>query len=72
MGEIVEFPRRREACSRWRRGQAAISLTARPACAALAMALAGVAPALKAQPLHGGTAESILVPLPAVAPAAVR
>lgn len=42
MGEIVEFPRRREGCARWRRGQDEMSLAARPACAALAMALAAL------------------------------
>lgn len=49
MGEIVEFPHHRESrrtgCARWTRGQAGITLSARPACAALAMALAAAAPA---------------------------
>ncbi|MCE7796919.1 hypothetical protein LWE61_10145 [Sphingobium sufflavum] len=44
MGEIVEFPRQREGCARWRRAPGAITLTARPACAALAMALAATTP----------------------------
>lgn len=48
MGEVVEFPQRREGCSRWRPGQAAISLIARPTCAALAAAVRSTRPTLKA------------------------
>lgn len=47
MGEIVEFPRARqsdrEGCASWRHGQETRALIARPACAALAMALAAAA-----------------------------
>lgn len=40
MGEIIPFPRQRSMCSRWQHAHGAITLAARPACAALAMALA--------------------------------
>lgn len=40
MGEIIAFPNRQGGCSRWQAGSAAITLAARPACAALAKALA--------------------------------
>ncbi|HEX7857214.1 MAG TPA: hypothetical protein VF503_26330 [Sphingobium sp.] len=63
MGEIVEFPSRREPCSRWRRGQASISLTARPACAALAMALATATPPLKAHMSEPVARESVPLPI---------
>lgn len=54
MGEIVEFPNRREGCARWTPGwshdQGAAILSARPACAVLAMALAA-----NALPPNNGT-----------------
>lgn len=40
MGERIDFPRASGGCRRWRPGTAAISLAARPACAALAGILA--------------------------------
>ncbi len=39
MGEMIAFPGLRSGCTRWRQATTAITLSARPACAMLAMAL---------------------------------